>query len=303
MTEPVQLRRTAVGIVLVLASAAGFGAMAIFARIAYDHGADPHAVLLIRFTIAAAVLAAFMTGTGRAWPSRRDLRLLVAMGAVGYAGSSLAYFTALTRLPAGLAAVLFYTYPVLVAVCAAAITGRAPAPATMTAAVVATSGVALVAGPRLGGDLLGIALALLAAVVYGGYILTGSRLSAEADPLASTTTVCLAAASVYGIGWAVHTPHLPADGAGWSATVATAVVSTIFAVAAFFAGLRRLGGPPAAAVSSAEPVITTVLAFLVFGESLGWLQIVGAALVCSSVLAVAMTARPAVEKEPVLVSD
>ncbi|MFC4536976.1 DMT family transporter [Sphaerisporangium dianthi] len=274
---------------LIVASAACFGAMAIFAKVAYASGADVHGALLVRFGVAAVVLLAVMALTSSSWPRGRDLRLLVAMGAVGYVGQSLTYFTALTRIPAGLVAVLFYTYPVLVAICAAVLARRMPAMLTLGASGAATLGVALVAGPKLEGDLPGIVLAVAAAVIYTGYILAGGRLPGGTGPLASTTIVCLAATSVYGGAWLAHTPSFPSGITGWSAAAATAVVSTVIAIVAFFAGLRLLGAAPSAAVSSTEPVVTSVLAFLVFGEHLTPVQIVGAVLVCASVLGVAAT--------------
>ena len=59
---------------------------------------------------------------------------------------------------------------------------------------------------------------------------------------------------------------LSAAGFGWLAAIA--LVSTVAAVSLFFAGLRRVGPTTASIVSTAEPVTTVVLAFLVFGESL-----------------------------------
>ncbi len=288
-------RHTVVGVLLVLVSATSFGAMAIFARIAYRGGADPHGVLLVRFGVAAVILTAIMFATSAPWPRGRDLRLLILMGSVGYFAQSLTYFSAVTRIPAGLVAVIFYTYPVLVAVCSAVLTRRRPSTATFVAAVLATVGVALVAGPSRGGDLVGIGLAMAAAVVYTGYILAGGSLSTEVRPLASTTTVCLAAAGMYAGGCLAHTPHLPGDAAGWTSALATAVISTVVAVTAFLAGIQRLGGAPSAAISCVEPVITALLAYLVFAEHLTWLQITGAGLVCVSVTGVALSAvrRPA----------
>ena len=51
----------------------------------------------------------------------------------------------------------------------------------------------------------------------------------------------------------------------------------------FFAGLRRVGPTTASILSTAEPVTTVVLAFVVFGESLGAVQLVGGALVVGAV--------------------
>jgi drug/metabolite transporter (DMT)-like permease len=64
------------------------------------------------------------------------------------------------------------------------------------------------------------------------------------------------------------------------------VVSTVGAVALFFAGLRRVGPTAASILSTLEPVVTVVLAFVVFSESLGPAQVAGGGLVLLAVLAV-----------------
>ena len=72
--------------------------------------------------------------------------------------------------------------------------------------------------------------------------------------------------------------------AGWGWLAGIAVVSTVAAVSLFFAGLKRVGPTTASILSTVEPVVTVVLAFLVFGELLGVLQLVGGALVIAAVL-------------------
>ena len=64
------------------------------------------------------------------------------------------------------------------------------------------------------------------------------------------------------------------------------MVSTVGAIGLFFAGLRRVGPTAASILSTLEPVVTVVLAFAVFGESLGPAQLAGGALVLLAVLAV-----------------
>jgi drug/metabolite transporter (DMT)-like permease len=90
-----------VGVALIVVSASSFGAMAIFARLAYDAGTDPITVLFLRFTIAAVFMVAIMTVKGIAFPRGRTLMSLSLMGALGYVGFSLAFFTALTNGPCG----------------------------------------------------------------------------------------------------------------------------------------------------------------------------------------------------------
>ena len=70
---------------------------------------------------------------------------------------------------------------------------------------------------------------------------------------------------------------------GWLACIA--VVSTVAAISLFFAGLRRVGPTTASILSTVEPLVTVLLAFLVFGETLTGVQLLGGALVLGAVLA------------------
>ena len=66
----------------------------------------------------------------------------------------------------------------------------------------------------------------------------------------------------------------------------------------FVAGLRRVGPSAASILSTLEPVTTVVLAFLVFGEALGPVQLAGGALVLAPVLAVRAPAAGPLEPRP-----
>jgi drug/metabolite transporter (DMT)-like permease len=61
-------------------------------------------------------------------------------------------------------------------------------------------------------------------------------------------------------------------------------VSTVLAMLAFFAGLKRTGPSTAAILSTFEPVVTTALAALALGESLSGAQLAGGVLVLASVV-------------------
>jgi len=73
--------------------------------------------------------------------------------------------------------------------------------------------------------------------------------------------------------------------AGWVWIASIAGVSTVAAIGLFFAGLKRVGPTTASLLSTVEPVVTVLLAFVVFGEALGAVQLLGGALVLSAVLA------------------
>ena len=74
-------------------------------------------------------------------------------------------------------------------------------------------------------------------------------------------------------------------GFGWLAGIAA--VSTVAAIGLFFAGLKLVGPTRASILSTAEPLTAVLLAFAVFGEALGPIQIGGGALVLAGVLVLA----------------
>jgi drug/metabolite transporter (DMT)-like permease len=80
--------------------------------------------------------------------------------------------------------------------------------------------------------------------------------------------------------------------AGWFWVACIAVVSTVAAMLAFFAGLRRTGPSTASILSTFEPVVTTALAALTLAEFLTPLQLLGGLLVLSSVVVGQLGPRP-----------
>ncbi len=287
------------GALLCLASAASFGAMAIFGKLAYEEGASLATVLAARFVLAALLFWLIVAGSKVARSlralSRRDVCIALALGAVGYSAQAGAYFAALERLDASLLSLLLYSFPAMVAVAAIAL-GRDRASWRTTAALaLASTGLVLVlAGASAGAlDPVGAALGILAAVVYSAYILTSEGVAARMGPLVLSALVCTGAATTLTIAGllagGLDLGGVSATGYGWLAGIA--VVSTVAAIGLFFAGLKRVGPTAAAILSTLEPVVTVVLAFLVFGESLGASQLAGGALVIAAVLAIRVPVR------------
>lgn len=272
---------------LVALSAASFGAMAIFARFAFADGIEVSALLFLRFLIAGAVMAVVMTATRRPWPRGRNRMVLVLMGGVGYVGQSLCFFLALNHASAGLVALLLYLYPFLVTVIGMMFLGERMTRLRAAAVLAALLGTGLTIGSGLGGSPLGIALGVAAALIYSVYILVGSRVLQEEEPLGAATVVMLSAAVVFGLGVALESPRFPASAAGWGSVLAIALVSTVLAMVGFFAGMKRLGASDAATLSTLEPVVTFVLAAVFLDESVTLIQVVGGAVVLTAVIALA----------------
>jgi len=288
-----------VGPALCLLSAACFGGIAIFGKFAYAAGVPVDTLVLVRFTLAAALLAALWFGralprSGRRPASavgparRRALATALGLGAIGYAAQGTLYFAALERIDATLLTLVFYSYPLLVTVAAAVLGRDRLTPRRGLALAVASGGMLLVllgAGGDVRFDLLGVALGFGTAAVYTVYILVADPVVHRLPPMLLTTlvmtgasgTLALRAAATGGVG-------LDFGLDGWFWLVCIAVVSTVVASLTFFAGMRRTGPSTAAILSIAEPIVTSGLAALTLGESLAPIQFLGGLLVLSAVV-------------------
>jgi drug/metabolite transporter (DMT)-like permease len=289
-----------------IGSAAGFGAMAVFGKLAYDEGATVGTLLSVRFALAAVLFWVLLLAGGEAGPglrglARRDLLMALGLGAFGYAAQAGCFFAALDRIDASLLSLLLYTYPSMVAVTAILLRRERADGRRFTALALASGGLVLVLANAEAGTLdpVGAALALAAAMVYTTYILTSQGIAGRISPTVLSALVCTGATVTLTAGAALVGDLQPAavTATGWGWLLSLAVVSTVVAVSLFFAGLKRVGPTSAAILSTAEPVVTVILAFLVFGELLGPLQLLGGGLVIVAVLVLA-SHRPVAEAVP-----
>lgn len=291
-----------VGALLVLFSAACFGAMAVFGKLAFGAGVTPESLVLIRFAAAALLLGALLLIRPRLrrhavddprplWPA---VLIALGLGAFGYAVQASLYFAALERLDAPLVALVLYTFPVMVTV-AAVLLGRERFTAPRVVALLsATVGVSLVlAGAGgLGFDSLGVVLAFGAAVTYTAYILAADTVLHRLAPVVLTTLVMTGAAAALAVRALVAGDVTTSfDWSGWLWIGCIVVLSTVLAVLAFFAGLKRTGASTASILSTFEPVVSTALAALVLGEVLTPIQLLGAVLVLSAAVIVQIRRR------------
>jgi drug/metabolite transporter (DMT)-like permease len=280
--------RPLIGVVLCAASAAAFGAMGIFGKLAYEAGVGVMTLLVVRFLLATLCLTALsLRRRGRTFPRGRMLAAALGLGAVAYAAQSALFFLALTRIEASLTALLLYLFPALVTLGAVAL-GRDRLDAVRVGSIaLAFAGLVLVL--FVGGpghlDALGVGFAIAASLVYTVYILASESVLADAEPISLAALVCAGAAGTYVVAGLVSgRVDLGFEPIGWLWLAGIAVVCTVTAIVLFFAGLARVGPSRASIISTVEPLVTVTLAFLVFGESLTAAQLAGGALVLASVV-------------------
>lgn len=274
------------GLLLAFASAAAFGTNIVSAQIAAQVGLNGPLLVFYRVLL----MLALVGGAALAWRSALRLRpgewLPVLRFGIATALVGIAYLSSVAFIPISVAAVVFYTFPVLIVLAEPLVTRTPLRPDRLGVALIAFLGVAMVVGPDLHGlDPRGLALALIAS------------LSAVAQFFAATH--CARIPTLPKLFWS-HVVVLPvalaimlATGSFQSpqtfllAPIAVAITYSGYIIGFLFQilALARVAPGPAGLAFCAEPVIAVALAALVLGERLGPLQYAGGGLVIAALIA------------------
>jgi drug/metabolite transporter (DMT)-like permease len=287
-------RLDVVGGGLILMASLQFGAVVILGKLATDSGLSVSSFLALRFVMAAVVLAAVLAVVRlplRAAPGER-LPLAV-LGTAGYAVEAGLFFAAIQHGSAAAVTLLFYTYPVWVALEAIALGRGLPGWLLGAALASAVAGAALVIVSSGGLDITaaGIGFAFGAALSFSIYLTAVDAVVRRTNPLTGAMWVS-GAAGVALAAFAVASGggSLPGDGVEWAQVVGTAVF-TAGAFVCLFAGLRRLGAVRTAIVASTEPLAASVLAVVFLHEPLRAGTVGGGVLILAGAVAASLARR------------
>ena len=274
---------------MVLASAAAFGTLSIFAKLAYSAGLSTEQVLAFRFVLAAVGMwvLSFAVGQNPLRLRREQAIALIGLGTVLYTAQALTYFIALRSLPASLCVLIVYIYPSLVVVSGWLFLRRNVSAWHGVALVSSFAGVALLVG---GAELRvnsGLAFALASPVLYTTFILVSERVMAAVPPVAASAVMMSGTAvALCVIAGVEGRLALPGTLDAWAVSAGIAVIPTMVAISLFRAGLPRIGAARAALLSTLEPVVTVSLAVTLLGDRFSVLQAAGGLLVLAAVIVV-----------------
>lgn len=278
--------KPALGILLALAAATGYGFIPPLARVAFENGVPTwesalcRAVLIIvTFLAAASMLRMPLKVPRDCWPALTVLSASTLFVSLGYLAS-------VEFIPVGLAVIIFYTFPVIVLLAAPVLEGRPLGAYRLAVACLAFGGLAIAIGPSLDSlDIRGILFAVLAAFSAAGQLFSGRTLSARMPPIAFGLIAHLlllpfmVAATLW---WSGGTLRLLSGDTVNATGYGAALALSVFFIITYFVHMKSLTFAPASTVApffNAEPVITMIIATLILGERLSLNQYVGGAVV------------------------
>jgi drug/metabolite transporter (DMT)-like permease len=270
---------------LVVLGACGFGTISILVTLATGAGAPLLAVIFWRYALAVPVL---MATAAAARALRFDATAVRAMVLAGLGQALIAVITlsALEYVSVATLAFLFYTFPAWVALIARARHSEPLTPLRLTALGVSLAGIGvMVGGPGSSLHPLGVAFALIGAVIYAAYIPMLDTLQQRGGSLATTAWMSVGAAIFLG-ALAMSRGELTTalEPIAWKAILVLALISTVGAFLLFMRGLRILGPVRTAIVSTVEPFFTTLLGAWVLAQPLTTTTLIGGAMIAAAVV-------------------
>ena len=305
--EP-RVRRPLVGYGMVLVAAVLFGINGSVAKVALSSGLT--SLRLTEARCAGACIGLALIALVRSPSSlliRRDEVLRIAVfGVCGVALVQLFYFLAIHRLAIGIALLIQYLGPLLVAIYATTFGHERVRRRIWAALALSLTGLALMVelwnGVALDG--LGVVYALISAVVFAAYLLLAEYEVRLRDPISLMAWGFFFATVFWTIaqpwwsfpaGRVAQTVSLQgrlADGnlPVWALVLWVVVLGTIIPFALIVGGLRHISATRAGITAMLEPVVATIVAWAWLDETLSPVQLGGAVVVLAAII-LAQTAR------------
>jgi drug/metabolite transporter (DMT)-like permease len=261
---------TWVGFGLVLLAALGFSTSILMANMAYRDGIDIQTINAVRHSVTVILLFLFLKIRGKQIKLSPRER---------FAGLVLG-------IPVSVAVLIFYTHPFLVAIIARFTENEPITPIRLMAITIAFIGLALALGIQSveGFNWYGIAFAFLAALGAASFVTISSLTIRTAD----TQTVnfhCLTSGTVLYVVFMLFSGG-PAEHialAGWFKLSVSSLALTV-AYVTFLIGIETIGPVKTTMLMNAEPILTIILAGILLGERLAFMQFIGAGFVMAGII-------------------
>lgn len=272
------------GLAAVLVAAISFGLVPTLARLALDGGADMPTILAVRSILAWTGVYALARAMGERPALLSADGLRGALIGVPLAAASFGYLGAVRLIPVSLATLIFFTFPLVVALLARIVDKDKFTAVRLAALCTAFAGLAITLGTdfdRIDGA--GIALAALASLsislvfVLSNRLMRGVRSLSANFFMMSTSAVAFTAWMAASAGFT-----MPSTSGGWTGLLGGGLIY-IFGIVGFFLAIQRIGPVRTALYINLEPLISLSAAFVLLHERLTGAQYAGGALILAAI--------------------
>ena len=278
--------RRGIAVAALLVGAAAIGASALFVKVSET---GPVATAFWRVALALPFLwtwSVIGSRGGHVAGFVAERRLIIAAG-LFFAGDLALWHWSIMLTSVANATLLANLAPIFVALAIWLLYGTRPTPLFLAGLAAALVGVAVLLGGDFrsgGGAVLGDILGVATAMFYGAYQLTVTRARSRASTSVImawsgliTAVVLLPLALVSG------EQLFPHSAAGWAKLVGLALISQVAGQSLIAYAMAHLPATFSSVGLLAQPVIAAALAWVLLGETLGWIEIAGAIVVLAGI--------------------
>jgi drug/metabolite transporter (DMT)-like permease len=281
------------GLALMVLTTAGFACITTFSKLAYAGGSNPQTLLLLRFAVFGAGMALMQRWRGYPLGLRRGMRSPILGVALFQLMLSGGYLGAVAFIPVGLAVILLYTSPFLVALLSVLMRRDRMTATKAVAMALAFIGVLAAVGPSFAHlDPRGIVAGLTAALGLVLMITLGGGWMQREDPVTLNMYAALLLVLPVGayLAW-TGSLRLPQTALGQVGVVG-ATLCFLFGTLCWALSMRLVAPIRMAVALNLEMPMTIAIGTIFLGERLRPLQLAGAALVVGAVTALTLFGRP-----------
>lgn len=225
--------------------------------------------------------------------------LIVLYGMLFYSPSGMLYFVASTYIGTGLGMVLFYTFPVFVTIFNLFYYRNRPRISFILTLILMLWGMFCLVDPReIAFDIIGIAVGILAALIYAGYVFLSKITPAPA--LLSTFTV-LGGSAITAFMTAKFDGSLclPKTFSSWANIFGLSIFTTALPILLLLKALSYIRSEQASMLSVVEPVAVVLVGVVLLGEKLTILQATGIIIILfAAMISLAIKSTEEVVVEP-----
>lgn len=279
------------GYAFVVLSALIFGLMPLMAKFIYADGVNSITLVFLRNFLSLPVLALLaFCGEGKIKLSVKELPKISFIAIMGCCMTPLLLFSSYNYIPSGTATVFHFIYPAVVVIGEFLFMKNKINYGHVISVIICMVGVALFYDPSTGIDLRGSFYALASGITYAIYIIALSGFRREGRSAFGFCFCVSAIASVVMFCVCVFTGQLalPRSLLGWVLAIFFAFSVNAGAVALFQRGTFIIGGSRASILSTFEPITSIFAGIIIFREKTSVFMIVGAVLVISASVLIAL---------------
>ncbi len=253
---------------------------------------DPFTLTLVRSVIAAAVMAAvLLVRTGVPSFRREDLRLLFTLSFLAIPLNQFLFLLGMRYTIPSNAALLYATTPLFVLVFSRLFLGEPMSRRKIAGVALGLIGVTVVIFERgftASLDyLFGNIMVFLAVLAWALYTVYGRRLIHEYGSLqASAATLIIGTLMFIPIGLipAIQFPYETLTAGGWMQILYLAVITSVFSYFLWYYALARAEAGKVALFTNLQPVLTTLLAVILIGQTITGIFILGGLIAIAGVV-------------------